>query len=92
VPNSHVARVGGLGRGWPHTGRRYGGAEGAVGRAGGAVVVTGCDRSRTGDWNGRLSFWVADSLATFEAGSWRLERSSWYSLRISESWVVTVFS
>jgi len=51
-------------------------AVGAVRRAVGAVVVTGCDRSRRADCSGQMSSWVADSLATFEERSWWLERSS----------------
>ena len=45
---------------------------GAVGQAVGAVVFTRCDRSHTSVWSGRMSSWVADSLATFEERSWRL--------------------
>ena len=39
-----------------------------------------------------MSSWVADSLAIFEQMSWRLERSSWFSLQISDMCVVTVSS
>ena len=64
----------------------------AVGQAAGVVVVTRCDRSGRADCSGRMSSWVADSLAIFEERSWRLERSSWFFLRISTSCVVTVSS
>ena len=85
--------------GCPPAGRRCGRAAGAVGRsvgavwrAVGAVVVTRCDRSRRAEWSGRISSWVGTSLATMEERSWTLVRSSWFSLRISESWVLTLSS
>ena len=62
-----------------------------MGRAGGAAVVTRCDSSRSADWIGLMSSWVGDSLATMEERPWTLRRSSWFSFRISKSWVVTVF-
>ena len=68
------------------------GAVGAVGRAVGVAVVTRCDRSRKADRRGRISSRVADSLATMEERSWILMRSSRFSLRISDSWVLTVSS
>jgi len=39
-----------------------------------------------------MSLSVVDSLTTLEARLWRLVQSSWFSLRISVSWVWTVSS
>jgi len=65
---------------------------GAVGPAIGAVVVTRCDRLRRADCSGRMSACVADSLTILEGRSWSLEQGSRFSLRISESSVLTVSS
>ena len=62
---------------------------GAAGRAVGAVVVTRCDKSRKAEPSGPISSWVGTSLATMEERSWPLMRSSGFSLRNSESWVLT---
>jgi len=51
------------------------GAVVAEGRAVGAGVVTLYDKSCRADWRGRMSSWVADSLATLQERLWRLERS-----------------
>ena len=65
---------------------------GAVGHAVGVVVFTLCDRSHRADGRGQISLWVANSLATQEERSSKLAYNSWFSLRISDSWVLTVSS
>jgi len=53
--------------------------EGTVGRAVGAVVVTGCDTSRRADCRGRMSSSVSDSVTTIQARSLNLKSSSSFS-------------
>ena len=72
--------------------KALGWGRGGPGASRGGRAVPRCDRLRKVDWRGQMSSWVADSLASVEERSWREDRRSLFSLRISASWLVMVSS